>query len=237
MDQAGEFVGESDHVKKSETLDQRVQKHPKDYNFYCIFDPGSSLVFGVLLAAVNKYSKQVIILDEIYETNRNKTSAKLIYPRAVEKMKRYTSPDKFFKVYDYAATWFQVEVNNEFNVSLMPCQKDINKKEAGLSVIKDFMLERFVDTNEPYWLVADRCKKYIWETVNYATNENGKIPKENDHLQDCARYLSNAAMLSTVQRERYQRPEDVRQWSREDWLDDEERERLDLYTDIDSKVS
>jgi hypothetical protein len=236
LDQKGEFIGESAHVKFSDSLDQRVQKHPKDYNYYCAFDPGSALVFGVLFIAVHKYTKQVIVLDEIYETDRNKTSAKLIYPRAESIMKRYAPVDKWHKTYDYAATWFQVEVNNEFGVALMPCQKDINKKDAGLSVIKDFMLERFADTNEPYWIVADRCKKYIWETVNYATDENGKLPKKDDHLQDCSRYLSNAAMLSTVQRERYQKPEDSRQWSREDYMDEETREQVDFYSEIDSEI-
>ena len=236
LDAKGNFLGESHHVKFADKIDQRIQQYPKDYNFYCAFDPGSALVFGVLFVAVHKYTKQVLVLDEIYETDRNKTSAKLIYPRAIQIMKRYTQPEKFYKVYDYAATWFQIEVNNEFGVSIMPCQKDINKKEAGLSLIKDFMLEKFEDTQEPYWIVSDRCKKYIWETTNYATNENGKIPKENDHLQDCSRYISNAASLSTVQRQRYQKPEDLREWTKEDYLSEEERDIVDFYADIDEEL-
>ena len=235
LDAAGKFIGESAHVKSSDKLDDRVQKHPKDYAYYCAFDPGSSLVFGVLFIAVHKFSKQVIVLDEIYETDRNKTSPKLIYPRAQKIMKRYMPEERWTKVYDYAATWFQVEVNNEFGVALMPCQKDINKKEFGLSVIKDFMLSEFEDTQEKLWVVADRCVKYIWETTNYATDENGKIPKENDHLQDCARYLSNAAGLSTIQRGRHQRPVDKREWTDIDYLADEEI--ISQPIDFDQEIS
>lgn len=231
LDSAGNFVGESDHVKASHLLDEKVLKHPKDYNYYVAFDPGSSLVFGALFVAVNKFSKQVLVLDEIYETNRNLTSPKLIYPRAQAIMRRYVPEDRWHKVYDYAAAWFQVEVNNEFGVALTPCQKDINKKEFGLSVIKDFMLEEFEDTKEKFWLVADRCKKYIWETTNYCTDENGKIPKTDDHLQDCSRYISNSAGLSTVQRVRHQRPVDRREWTGIDYLSDEEiiSQPLDFY--------
>jgi hypothetical protein len=222
LDVKGEFDGESDHVKLAETLDERVLRHPKDYDFYCVFDPGSALVFGVLFLAVHKFTKQVIILDEIYETDRSKTSSKRIYPRAEEIMKRYNRVESWHKIYDHAATWFQVEISNEFKVSLTPCIKDVNKKEVGLSVIKDFMLDRFEDTNEPYWLVSNRCKKYIWETTNYSTDEHGKIPKANDHLQDCSRYASNSAMLSTVKRARHQRSEDRRMWTDIDYLSDDE---------------
>ena len=227
----GSFKGESVHVKKSEDLDRRINSYHKDYDFYVSFDPGSALVFGVLFIAVNKYSKQVIVLDEIYETDRNKTTAKLIYPRAVEVMKRYAPPHSWHKLYDYAATWFQVEVNNEFSVALTPCTKDVNKKEVGLSVIKDFMLDELED-GERFFLVADRCVKFIWEVTNYATDEHGKIPKANDHLIDNLRYISNSAGLSTVQRKKHVRPEDIREWSREDYMDEQGIETLDFDEDI-----
>ncbi len=217
----GNFIGESAHVKFKEDLDNRVKSAPKDYEYYCSFDPGSALVFGVLFIAVHKFTKQVIVLDEIYETDRNKTTAKLIYPRAEAIMKRYEIPYKWRKIYDYAATWFQVEVNNEFGVALTPCVKDVNKKEVGLSVLKDFMLDEF-DCGERFFLIADRCVKFIWESVNYATDEHGKIPKINDHLIDNLRYISNSAGLSTIQRKRHLRPDDRRMWTDIDYLSDDE---------------
>lgn len=235
VDAAGKFVGETRHVKYSAELDARIMRTHKDYNFYCAFDPGSSICFGVLFMAVNKYTKQVIVLDEIYEKNRNLTSGKRIWPRAVKIMERYAPVAKWYKVFDYAAQWFQVEVNNEFNVALMPCTKDVNKKDVALSVIKDFMLADDAD-NESLFIVSDRCEKFIWETANYSTDEDGKIPKLNDHLMDCIRYNFNSAGLSTVPKERRHRPEDVRTWSREDYLDEEQYNQVDFYGDIDNEI-
>lgn len=234
LDVRGDFKGESTHVKRAETLDLRIERNWRDYSFYCAFDPGSSLVFGVSFMAVNKYTKQVIILDEIYETNRNLTSPKIIYPKAEAIMKRYAPVDKWHKVYDYAATWFQVEVQREFGVSLLPCTKDVNKKEVALSNIKDFLLEPCGD--ERLIVVADRCKKTIWEVTNYSTDEHGNIPKKDDHLIDAIRYNFNAAGLSTIPRDRRQKPEDVREWSREDYMDDEEYEVLDFDPYLEEEI-
>lgn len=235
IDLMGKLKGETKHVKKAETLDQRVISRYKDYNYYVAFDPGSSICFGVIFMAVDKYTKQVIVLDEIYEKDRRKTTGKLIFPRACEIMKRYAPVEKWHKVYDYAASWFQVEVNNEFGVSLMPCTKDVNKKDVALSVIKDFMLATDGD-DESLFLVSSRCEKFIWEIANYATDEDGKIPKLNDHLIDAIRYNFNSAGLSTVLKERRTRPEDVRTWSREDYLSDEEYEQVNFYQEIDDEL-
>jgi hypothetical protein len=235
VDAAGKFVGETTHVKNAVKLDEKIMRSYKDYTFYCAFDPGSSICFGVLFMAVNKYNKQVIILDEIYEKNRNLTTGKLIYPRAMKIMERYAPVSKWFKVYDYAAQWFQVEINNEFNVALMPCTKDVNKKDVALSLIKDFMLAED-DMKEKLFLVSDKCEKFIWEAANYATDEEGRIPKINDHLMDCVRYNFNSAGLHTVPKDRRSKVEDVRSWSREDWLDDAEYEQVNFYEEIDNEI-
>jgi hypothetical protein len=220
LDMAGKFVGESRHVKPQEEIDRRVQQYPKDYNYYVAFDPGSSLVFGVLFMAVHKFTKQVLILDEIYETNRNETSPKKIWPRAVAIMQRYLPVESWYKVYDYAATWFQVEINNEYRVALTPCTKDVNKKDVALSLIKDFMMADCEE--ESLFLVSNRCTKFIWEITNYSTDEHGKIPKLNDHLIDALRYNFNSAGLSTVPRDRHKRSSDRREWTDIDYLDDDE---------------
>lgn len=237
LNAAGEFEGESVHVKKHNLIDERVLRHPKDYDYYCAFDPGSALVFGVLFMAVHKFTKQVLILDEIYETDRNETSPKKIWPRAAQIMKRYYPIDRWSKVFDYAATWFQVEVNNEFGIALMPCTKDVNKKDVALSLIKDFMLEECED-NERLLVVSDRCKKFVWELTNYATDENGKLPKKNDHLIDALRYNFNSANLSTIPRQRHKRSSDRREWSEIDYLSDEDivEQPIDFYSDVDEEL-
>jgi hypothetical protein len=168
--------------------------------------------------AVHKFTKQVLILDEIYETNRNETSPKKIWPRAVAIMQRYLPVESWYKIYDYAATWFQVEINNEFNVALMPCTKDVNRKDVALSLIKDFMMADIEE--ESLFIVSNRCTKFIWEITNYSTDEHGKIPKKDDHLIDALRYNFNAAGLSTVPRDRHKRSSDRREWTEIDYLED-----------------
>jgi hypothetical protein len=231
IDMAGKFTNETRHVKNKDEVDRRVSTYPKDYKYYVAFDPGSSICFGVLFMAIHKYTKQVLILDEIYEKNRNETTEKKIWPRATAIMKRYAPVEQWYKVYDYAASWFQVAVNNEFGVSLMPCTKDVNKKDVALSVIKDFMLESVED--ESLFLVSSRCEKFIWEVANYATDEDGKIPKVNDHLIDALRYNFNSAGLSTVPKERHKRSVDRREWTQIDYMADEEIESMPLDFDED----
>lgn len=235
VDAAGKFSGETKHVKKKEELDRRVNSYRKDYQYYVAFDPGSSICFGVLFLAVHRFSKQVIILDEIYEKDRTKTSGKTIWPRAVAIMNRYAPVADWYKVYDYAATWFQVEINNEFSVALTPCTKDVNKKEVALSLIKDFMLADC--GGESLFLVSDRCEKFIWEIANYATDEDGKIPKVNDHLIDALRYNFNSAGLSTVPKDRHIRPDDRRSWEALDYLEDHEiiSQPLDFYPELEEE--
>ena len=65
----------------------------------------------------------------------------------------------------------------------------MSRKEAGLSLIKDQMLENLA-------MISDRCKNLIWEVENYIKDKNGNIPKKADHLIDCWRYGNAAAGLS-----------------------------------------
>lgn len=204
-DERGEFIGESKHVKDHNTLLTEVSQRARDFDFHLMFDPGSSLVMAALLVAVNRVTKKLYVLDEIYIKDRMKTSTKQVYPMAVGKMEGITKRYEWFQGYDHAATWFQVEVQNEFGVGLTPCMKDIGTKEDKLSTIKDFMLADL-------YVVSKNCRNHISEMATHATDKNGKIPKVNDHTIDCLRYIFNAAGLHTVPKTPLLSPEDVRIW-------------------------
>jgi len=212
-DEKGEFIGNSRHVVKHDELIAEISQYPKDWKYYAAYDPGSSSCFAALFAAVNVFSKKLVILDEIYEKRKIEMSTRRIYPRAKIKMKELAPRYDWYQVYDNAASWFYNEVMAEYREALIPCDKDVNKKEEKLSVMKDFLLEDL-------FIISDRCKGLIQEMSTYATDDEGKIPKKNDHAIDAARYLMNAAHLNTVPRERHIRPEDRREWTTADYMED-----------------
>lgn len=223
-DEKGDLVGESRHVREHDSLLLEVQQRGRDYDYYLMFDPGSSITMAALFVAIHKATKKVILLDEIYVKDRMKTSTRQIFPIALGKMDAITKRFEWFKGYDHAAAWFQVEVFNEFGVGLTPCIKDRGeeKKENKLSTIKDFMLADL-------FVVSKNCKSFISEASTYATDDEGKIPKKNDHLMDCIRYIFEAAGLHTVPKTPLLHNEDVRVWTEESEYEYEEDLPLDLY--------
>ena len=157
-------------------------------------------------------------------------SSKKIFPRAQKIMREIAPNYQWYQAYDNAATWFANEVQAEYNIGLTPCTKDINKKEEKLSVIKDFLLEDL-------FVMSTRCQGLISEMSTYATDDEGKIPKKNDHAIDAVRYLMNAAYLSTVPKDRHSRPADKREWTHVDYLDDNDilSTPLDFDEDINNE--
>lgn len=182
----------TDHVWPRENCYRKVKYRHKDWEYFMSFDPASTSVFAVLFLAINKVTKEIVVLDEIYETDRTKTSTQRIWPRAMQLIAKYKIlEDDVRKIYDYAAAWFANEVASVYGVGLEPCLKDINKKEDRLGLIKDIILGG-------YLVVSEDCPFFIWEMENYRTDEKGKIPKENDHNIDNLRYILAADAYNTV---------------------------------------
>ena len=166
-----------------------LQKDLKKLDWYCITDPGSTTCFAVLFAAINPYTKQVYLLDELYETSQENTSVRQIYPRIKTKMKElnpHIDIDDWYKVYDEAAAWFSTELMGQFGDYFMPTAKHLHKKENGLSLCKDQIIYNTLT-------FTDRMQKLKWEIQQYVRTDRGDIPKKNDHLIDCWRYLNAAA--------------------------------------------
>ena len=105
--------------------------------------------------------------------------------------------EDWVKVYDEAATWFANEVQDitHGDVFLEPTRKKSNKKDEGLSLIKDQMLYGF-------FKMTDKCKKLKFEIRNYIKDINGKVPKENDHLIDSMRYANSSVYYTQVPQKR-----------------------------------
>lgn len=174
---------------------------PKDLNkwhLFITFDPAASSVFGVLFAFYNPYSKQMIIFDEIYETDPREMTAGKMFIKVEEKIKPYRSIVKSIRwIYDEAARYFRSEIyelpqryekegivyKNDW--SLEPSQKNAVGIDGYLSIVRSVL-------NKGLVTVTDNCVKFRWEMESYVKNENGKIPKENDHLINCFQYKLQA---------------------------------------------
>ena len=187
------YVGNSRHIRPHTELMDRIRRAPKDWEFYDTYDPGSSVCFAGVFGVINKYTKEVMILDCIYETDTLKTSVGVLYPKAEKIIKEiFPVEDNWYGTYDHAAKWFAVEVQDRFDRALHPCEKDLKNKENKLGLIKDMLLADKL-------IFSDKCmrgfsdnKGIVWEMINYRKDENGKIPKENDHAIDALRYKLNA---------------------------------------------
>lgn len=186
------YIGYSRHIRPRAEMLAEVQKRPKDWEYYTVFDPGSASCFAVLLLAMHKNDKRVFVLDEIYEKDQRETTSRKIVERAREKWRAIRAYESDWGLhYDNAAKWFENEVWDIYpELTLEPCEKDIgtrgeDRKDVKLSMIKDMLIFNKLT-------VAKECIWTIWEMVNYRKDEKGKIPKGNDHLIDCLRYGLNA---------------------------------------------
>lgn len=176
-----------------ETLMEEIKRDRHKLQWLCIADPGNVTVFGVLFGCFNPYTKLLIWLDELYVTEQSETSVTKMIP-AIREIKEDLFPRRsgdadWINCADEAAAWFMTEATASFDENFFPTQKSHNKKDEGLSLIKDQMLSSMVR-------ISSRCKNLAWEVENYIRDKNGKIPKENDHLIDCWRYGNAAAGLS-----------------------------------------
>lgn len=181
-----------DIVRPSALIDQLIKADAHLYEFYAMFDPATSSVFAVLLIALNRYTGQVIVLDEIYERDRKKTGSHDIWLRAnILKSIYMRDLGKWENRYDEHESWFFRDLERyevlSFSESIDPTNKQSRNKEEDLGILKDLMLL------ENRFFISDKCVNYIEEIESYATDEKGKIPKKKDHQIDNTRYFLEAS--------------------------------------------
>jgi hypothetical protein len=174
-----------EHVKPHHQIVEEIKRDIKKLEWYVIADPGTTTCFAVLFAALNPYTKKLYILDEIYAKNQKETSTGLIMKRIQLKcadLNSHIELDDWIKVADEAAAWFMNEVMVNNGTYFGPTNKRHGDKEEGLSLIKDQLIHNVV-------VLSDKCPNLFTEMRMYAKDNKGKIPKKNDHLIDCYRYL------------------------------------------------
>lgn len=179
------MISKDAHLRQHKDIIAEIKKDLNKLEWHVVADPGNATVFGVLIMALNPYTKKVYILDEIYEKNQMDTSTRSIYPRIESKcIELYPSGDiteDWIKTMDEQAAWFATEVMNQYGVYFAPTSKHLRTKDEGLSLIKDMLLHELV-------VISDRCPNLWKEMQSYAKDIKGLIPKRDDHLIDCYRY-------------------------------------------------
>ena len=170
------------HIRHHSEVARIIEKNYKKLQFVSFTDPGTVTCHASLYACLNPYTRQVYLLDEIYETDQTETSTSKVGQRIIEKHKELALRKEWDAGYDEAAAWFNQEMVDQFDLGMIPTSKATRSKEKCLTIIKDMLLHG-------YLIISDRCEKLAWEMRNYAKDDKNKIPKENDHLIDCLRYI------------------------------------------------
>lgn len=192
-------------MENHEEIMKEIGRDRKKLQWFTIVDPGYITCFAVLFAAYNPYTKKVYWLDCIYEQEISKMSDDQIWPRIVEKMNKLypncTLPTHTQLEENGNADWvvisdenpasFRKNIPSMFGVSIRASGKKPLKKEEGLSLIKDQILNDRVS-------ISTNCGPLVTEMIKYIRDENGNIPKKGDHLIDTVRYL-NLAIRYTFQ--------------------------------------
>lgn len=173
---------------KKEALTERI--NIKHWDLIITFDPAASSTFAVLFAAFNQYTRQTFIFDEIYEQDQGLMTVKEIWNAVSSKLESFKRQG--FKniryIYDEAESWFMNETSEREDTKaiwLEPTRKATNDKEFGITLVRELFNKGLIE-------IADTCVKTLWEFENYMKDEQGRIPKKNDHLLDCLRYHCHA---------------------------------------------
>jgi hypothetical protein len=179
------MLDEKTHIIPHKELLDEIKRDIKKLEWYCVADPGTTTCFAVLFAAINPYTKKMYILDEVYAKNQSDTSTSQIYKKIALKTKTlnpFIPLEDWYKVYDEAGAWFANEILTRFGVTFFKTVKRHGDKEEGLGVIKDQLIHNSI-------AISSQCENLFNEMRMYAKDVKGKIPKKNDHLIDCYRYL------------------------------------------------
>jgi hypothetical protein len=160
---------------------KRISRDLRKLEWVLACDPAAATTFAVIFIAINPYDKKVYILDEIYESDQQRMTVDQIGHRIMTMSEELNPHTDWLMIYDEAEKWWQAEYHARFDEPMMPTNKAAHKKDYGLTLIKDALMQKKL-------VISDRCVKLFWEMDNYFKDKLGKIPKSNDHLIDCVRY-------------------------------------------------
>lgn len=193
------FFKAEDHIKPHSYLINLIKRDKSKLNWYALYDPGTTTVFAALFIAVNPYTSQIFVLDEIYAEERKDCTSQAIYNRAIKiKEELYDKEDVWHQIYDEAAAWFANEIQSMYGDQMYPTKKQktmtlADESRPGESLINTAMMRPNT------FFVSDRCQKFKWEIEQYVQDEQGNYPKTHDHLMDLLFYFVNNTGYTIVE--------------------------------------
>lgn len=217
-------------AKSRKWMIENVKKHCNQFNWYVIADPAAASVFCVMFVAVQPDTKDIYVVDGIYERDRRRTASSLINDAIKEKCREWNaSLEDWMFFYDDHEVWFQNESERLKEAPpWQPTGKYTRTKDSGISTVKDA-----IDYHK-LWVNVELAE-YFNEFESYITDEKGNIPKGRDHYIDCTRYLIIVSHWEGYKLEEEEIPEHIRN---DPWLlqaikteeDIESEELLDDWT-------
>lgn len=167
---------------------------PKDLNKWILmvaFDPASTSTFGVIFLIFNPYTRKIIIFDELYIQDAAKMTAREVYNACSEVIEPLRGKVKDIEfVYDEAAAWFSNEMSEiDSKWWLIPSQKHRFGVDGYINLVRAVM-------NKELLTICAKSKKLVWEMESYIKDENGRVPKKDDHLINALQYALGALGLN-----------------------------------------
>jgi hypothetical protein len=179
------------HILPSEEIRVRVMARWRLNDWYCTVTPGANTTAAALFLTIDKSTKSIYVLDEVYERQRERTRAALITQSLVKKAGELCLfidfDEDWNKVCSETGTWFSSEVADRegYFFSMAPKLKGT----AGISIIKDLLHDHSL-------YISDKCVNLFREMRDYVTRPDGTPVKGNDYLIEALRNTLAAANYS-----------------------------------------
>jgi len=197
FDQEGAIIPTFDpetHLCGIKTITNIMGEERGKWKYYAVFDPASSSTFAVLFVAWNMFTGKVLFLDEIYEKQRALMTTSAIWDKAKEiKDKWMPDPGRWVNIYDCAAAWFANEVRSQYGeleaINLIPAgkyHKNVSYNDAAARPGESLLIEMFAIPGRAK--VSKHMANFVMEMANWVKDEQGRYPKNMDHLIDCMHY-------------------------------------------------
>lgn len=168
-------------------------------------DPASTSIFGVVFAFFNPFTKKIIVFDEIYESDPSRMTARAMNLAINEKIKPWKDKVRDIDfIIDEAAVWYSNEMSEiDSSKFFTPSQKSRFGIDGHINLVRAIFNKDLVS-------VCKGCIYFIKEHEEFSKDDNGRIPKGNDHLVNGFWYLCASLGLDLNELEEPKEKEDDR---------------------------